>query len=274
MEGEYERSLVAWTNTFNHDVTTSASSLAEFSNGELLLPITRTILGETSVVGDSNVSSGWSGVFASLKCAGLIEENAEPPGGAVSLEEKVAVVGTCLEALLRHAVGGNCLLRETFIREIMSLDPDAQVVLSRIIVGQQQQQQCEGYPELFSPERRSAPVDLSFVDKSPAQSVRPKLASTQGRYNRGGCPSVEDLGSGDLSSRSCISSQEEGANGVGPERGAHVGHNIALDGRVNAANLIAVKRLSPAANCSSKRLPATDDECSSTIIANKVKTRF
>lgn len=156
MDAEHERSLVAWANTFGPSDETScaAVSLADFASGELLFPIARTIVGHNNddsdgdgncddrTSNDSSCVSGWAGVFSVMKPAGLLEEDAELPGEEEEekeeeeTEEKLTLAVSCLEALLRHTVGEQCFDRETFIRQIMSLDVSAQTTLRYIIVGQ------------------------------------------------------------------------------------------------------------------------------------------
>lgn len=142
MEGDHERSLVAWADTFA-EAAPAAASLAEFASGNALIPIARTIVGKDNDDGDDDeTATGWVGVFSHMQSAGLIKEGAEVPGKDDE-EQKLALAVTCLEDLLRHTVGEHCAGRETFIRQIMSLDADVQTTLRHIIVGEQPQQQSE-----------------------------------------------------------------------------------------------------------------------------------
>eukprot|EP00903_Cladosiphon_okamuranus_P013669 g12730.t1 len=142
-DGDHERSLVAWANTFA-EAGAPTASLADFASGDALLPIARTITRRDSNDQDDKDSAanatGWAGVFWHMQSAGLIEEGDQVPGDDDE-EQKLATAVTCLEDLLRHTVGEHCLGRETFIRQIMSLDANVQTTLRQIIVGEQPQQQ-------------------------------------------------------------------------------------------------------------------------------------
>lgn len=153
MDGEYERSLLAWANTFTE--AAPAASLAHFAAGDALIPLARSIVRTKDVDDDDDddAGTGWVGVFSYMQSAGLIEEGAEVPGNNDE-EKKLAVAVTCLEDLLRHTVGEDCHGRETFIRQIMSLDADVQAILRRIIVGEEPQQPSEvGSSEARSPSK-------------------------------------------------------------------------------------------------------------------------
>lgn len=162
MDVEHERSLVAWANTFesSDETACAARSFADFTSGELLVQIARAIVGynddsDSDKCADKrniNSVSGWAGVFSHMKTVGLLEQDAEIPGAEAD-EEKLTLAVTCLEALLRHTVGEQCVDRETFIRQIMSLDASAQTTLRYIIVGHSND---GGNSEACSPSRESA----------------------------------------------------------------------------------------------------------------------
>ena len=171
MDADHERSLIAWANTFAE--AAPAASLADFASGDALVPIARTIVQrkEDNYDGDGDTAAGWAGVFSHMQSAGLVEEGAEVPGDDDE-EQKLAMAVTCLEGLLRHTVQEDCVGRETFIRQIMSLDADVQTVLRHIIVGEQPQQQQSdaGSSEAGSPSRDRDDASSSFAG-SPAASA-------------------------------------------------------------------------------------------------------
>lgn len=147
MDGDHEQSLVAWANTFTDSFPAGAApaaSLADFASGDALAGIARTIVGNDGDDADGTTTPttvGWAGVFSHMQLAGLIEEDAQVPAEEDDEGEKLAMAVTCLEELLRYTVGEDCVGRETFIRQIMSLDAGAQTSLRHIIVGDQPQHQ-------------------------------------------------------------------------------------------------------------------------------------
>lgn len=161
MDDNYAQSLVAWANTFNYSTPTSsfaeAKTISDFSSGDLLIPIARTITAgpdQTYGEGYDESSSGWAGVFFHMKPAGLIASDAEVPeqkNGA----KMIALAVTCLESLVRYTVGEHCSGRDNFIRQILTLDVEAQSILSQIIIGQRQQQYSGAGSEAGSPSRES-----------------------------------------------------------------------------------------------------------------------
>ncbi|CAM9369379.1 unnamed protein product [Ectocarpus sp. 6 AP-2014] len=140
MDGRHEQGLVAWANTFNSSFpegAAPAASLADFTNGDALIPIARTILGDDHDDHDSNgqaTASGWTGVFSYLHSADLIEEDVQVP---TEEDSKRDMAVTCLEALLHHTCQDSCAGRATFIRQIMSLDTDVQSVLRHVVAGEE-----------------------------------------------------------------------------------------------------------------------------------------
>lgn len=192
---EHERSLAVWANTFldgsatDRNEVASADSLGGFATGDRLVPIVRAVLGidhngdehrEGEEGAELTAGSSWTSVISLMQTAGLLEAGVEELDMAVEVAydaengKKMAV--TCLEALLRHTVTEQCLGRETFIRQIMSLDPSSQATLRKIIVGS-----TAGDSETGSPSRESA-LDESFT-ASPAPS---SSASTPYRGSRMG----------------------------------------------------------------------------------------
>ncbi len=190
MESDHERSLVAWANTFTE--TAPADSLADFATGDALLPIARTIVGDGGNDDDDGgaTAPGWAGVFSLMQPAGLVEEDAQVPGNDEPEERLLGLAVTCLEDLLRHTVEEHCLGRETFIRQIMSLDDDMQTSLRQIIVGeQQQQQQSEASSSgVGSPPPRHAEDDV-------ASSSSSSLAGSPGNSGPARSPPAERPGS-------------------------------------------------------------------------------
>lgn len=222
MDGNYERSFVTWTNSFNRDSSTPAASLSDLTSGDLLLPIARTVLGGNGTGGvESDADTGWLGVFALMKPAGLLEEDAEPPGAVTPHEDKVALVRTTLEALLRHAVGEQCSCQEVIINKILSLDPEVQMGLRNIILGQQQQQHELSF-EVSTPGRESIREDEGLFEVSPVHSIRSKIASTPMGSDHALGLSSEGLESDERSSGSNFSSiegdQRERAAPIGPKK--------------------------------------------------------
>lgn len=198
----HERSLVVWANTFfrSDDYNMApADSIANFSSGDLLVPIARAILGhpvdtdnETDEEGEADGSGlsnrGWKRVLSLMQSAGLLEyanitsfctetwelrQEEDGPKMAVS----------CLETLLRHTVTVDCSGRETFIRQIMSLDDPTQCTLSRIIVGSPTDSS-----EASSPSRES--VSCASFTASPAPS---STASTPSRRRSNGAAGAGDV---------------------------------------------------------------------------------
>lgn len=183
MDGDRERSLVAWANTFAE--AAPAASLADFSNGDALIPIARTIVRKDSDDDDDDdTASGWVGVFSHMEPAGLVEEGAKVPGNEAQKRE-LAV--TCLEDLLRHTVGEHCVGRETFIRQIMSLDAAVQTSLRHIIVGEQPQHNEAGRSsEAGSPVKDHDHDDGSSFAGSPAASAAPLTSPAAGHLTSSG----------------------------------------------------------------------------------------
>lgn len=230
MEDEHERSLVAWANTFDLG-TPAAASISDFTSGDLLIPIARTIVGHGSDVDDEPfppacdddaIGSGWAGVFSQIKPAGLIEEEVEIPAEAAHEEETAALAVTCLEALLRYTVGGECYGRDAFIRQIMSLDAEAQLTLRAIILAQPQHQCGADGSEVGSPARSSSvPPDASSAG-SPVPSAHSFMTSPPAHGSFGG--QFYDDGDGSHSDdtfRSWLSPgavERERAAPVGPKR--------------------------------------------------------
>lgn len=240
MDGDHERSLIAWANTFAE--AAPAASLADFASGDALIPIARTIVRKENDHDDddSDTATGWAGVFSHMRSAGLIEAGDEVPGDD-NEEQKLATAVTCLEDLLRHTVGEHCVGRETFIRQIMSLDGDVQTCLRHIIVGEQPQQQSDsGSSEAGSPSRRQDDDDdamSSFAagTGSPAASaaVSSPLATGHLASSGGGSSYEEDdsnsshSGEDDLGIKSWYSPHPHGSarrkSHVTGERAAPVG---------------------------------------------------
>ncbi|CAM9446900.1 unnamed protein product, partial [Hapterophycus canaliculatus] len=226
MDGDHERSLVAWANTFNAFSPAGvapARSVADFASGEALIPIARTILGSdddgddgTARATDAPIAAGWAGLFSLLQPAGLMEEDAPLPRED-NPDENTATAVTCLEDLLRHTVGEHCLGRETFIRQIMSLSADVQTNLRHIIVGEQQHQQGEASgSEVGSPARDDA---SSFMG-SPAPSASAAYSSPSAPCGSissslvGSCceeDSSSHSGEGSLGAKSWYSPQPRGS---------------------------------------------------------------
>lgn len=164
----HARSLVVWANTFlrpddngrSNNRIKPVDSISEFTSGNLLVPIIKAVTGhdknddtDSLEVGDSS-SGGWNQVISLMQPAGLLkdaevveisslccddgddygdDEITELPNRSSNPRTKMAVA--CLETLLRHTVSEQCAGRESFIRQIMSLDEPTQCTLSRIIVG-------------------------------------------------------------------------------------------------------------------------------------------
>lgn len=165
MESDHERSLVAWANTFTE--TAPAGSLADFATGDALIPIARTIVGDGGNDDDDGAVSGWAGLFSLMQPAGLIDEDAPVPGNDETKERLLGLAVTCLEDLLLHTVDERCLGRETFIRQIMSLDADVQTILRQIIVGEHQQQQSDASSSgVGSPPPRDTEDDVANSSSS------------------------------------------------------------------------------------------------------------
>lgn len=198
MDDEYERSLVAWANTFNSSFpvsTTPVLSFADFTSGDALIPIAQAIVGHDRSVDDDEAAdgaAGWTGVVSHMKPAGLIGEDAELIEPATKDVAKAAAMAvTCLEALLRHSVGEQCNGREAFIRQIMSLDASAQSMLRHIIVNGQPQQHQHQYEdgsgsEAGSPSRESHLADESFAGSSTPDVANSLAASTPERRGKAG----------------------------------------------------------------------------------------
>ncbi|CAB1118982.1 unnamed protein product [Ectocarpus sp. CCAP 1310/34] len=140
MDGRHEQGLVAWANTFSSSFpegAAPAASLAHFTNGDALIPIARTILGDNHDDHDSDgqaTASGWAGVISYLHSADLIEKDLQVP---TEEDSKRDMAVTCLEALLHHTCQDTCAGRATFIRQIMSLDTDVQSVLRHVVAGEE-----------------------------------------------------------------------------------------------------------------------------------------
>lgn len=139
MDGRHEQGLVAWANTFSSSFpegAAPAASLADFTTGDALIPITRTILGDDhdDDSGGAATASGWAGVFSYLHSADLIDEDVQVPTEEASKRDMAV---TCLEALLHHTCQDSCAGRATFIRQIMSLDTDVQSVLRHVVAGEE-----------------------------------------------------------------------------------------------------------------------------------------
>lgn len=221
MDGNYDRSFIAWTNSFNCDSSTSAASLSELTSGDHLLPIARTVLGENGTGGTESGADAWLGVFALMKPAGLLEEDVEPPGAVTPHEDKVALVRTTLEALLRHAVGEQCSCQEMIINKILSLDPEVQMGLRSIILGQQQQQHELSF-EVSTPGRESIRADEGLFELSPVHSIRSTIASPPMGSDYALGLSSEGPESDERSSGSDIPSQEGEQKGraapIGPKK--------------------------------------------------------
>ncbi|CAN0101905.1 unnamed protein product [Scytosiphon promiscuus] len=208
MAADHERSLVAWANTFVASSPTGAvpaGSLADFASGEALIPIARTILAsdddtddDAARENDAPIAGGWACVFSLLEPAGLVEEDAPLPRED-DLEEKTETAVTCLEELLRHTVGEHCVGRETFIRQIMSLSPDVQTNLRRIIVGEQPHGEATG-SEISSPSRDDR---ASSFAGSPAPSASAGFSSPSAAFSSGSSCAVESPGGDDSSANSC-----------------------------------------------------------------------
>lgn len=199
MDDDYERSLVAWANTFNPSFsvsTTPAVSLADFASGDALIPIVQAIVGDDRSIDDDEAAdgtAGWAGVASHMKPAGLIDEDAELTAQATEDGSKAAAMAvTCLEALLRHSVGEQCNGREAFIRQIMSLDAAVQTTLRHIIVGGQPQQHQHQYEdesgsEAGSPSRESVLAAESLAGLStPDNAANSLAASTPERHGKTG----------------------------------------------------------------------------------------
>lgn len=199
MDDDYERSLVAWANTFNPSFpvsTAPAVSLADFASGDALIPIAQAIVGDDRSVDDDEAAegaAGWAGVTSHMRPAGLIDEDAELIEQATEDVAKGATMAvTCLEALLRHSVGEQCNGREACIRQIMSLDAAVQTTLRHIIVGGQPQPHQDQYEdesgsEAGSPSRESLHADESFTGSStPDDAANSLAASTPDRHGKGG----------------------------------------------------------------------------------------
>lgn len=197
MDDDYERSLVAWANTFNPSSSAStarASSLADFASGDALIPIAQVIVGDDRSVDDDEAAdgaAGWAGVASHMKPAGLIDEDAELTAQATEDVSKAAAMAvTCLEALLRHSVGEQCNGREAFIRQIMSLDAAVQTTLRHIIVGgqpqlHQHQYEDESGSEAGSPSRESLLAAESLAGSSTHDDAANSLAaSTPERHGK------------------------------------------------------------------------------------------
>lgn len=275
MEEEHERSLVAWANTFNSFIssdtydapaTAAVESLADFASGDLLIPIVRAIVvghdnSSSGVDIDGGIDAGWAGVFSRMKRAGLIENDAEVPKQG---EENTSMAVTCLEALLRHTVVEQCRGRETFIRQIMSLDAAAQATLRHIIVGQQhdQQHECGSSSEPGSPSRESAlSSDESFAG-SPAASVQSFMAYPPlGHRSAAGLSSEDDSSTSGEPSLRCWFSPDGGSRGLrmsgaaSGERAAPVGpkRRHGLTGTLDVDAEKDSVRVSPAASAAALR---------------------
>lgn len=222
MDGDYERSFIAWINSFNRDSSTPAVSLSDLTSGDLLLTIVRTVLvGDVTGRVESDADTGWLGVFALMKPAGLLEESAEPPGAVTPHEDKVALVRTSLEALLRYAVGEQCSCQEIIINKILTLDPEVQMGLRNVILGQQQQQHELSF-EVATPSRESVREDEGLFDVSPVHSIRSKIASPPIVSDHALGLSSEGLESDERSLGSNFSSlegdQRERAAPIGPKK--------------------------------------------------------
>lgn len=189
VDTELEQSLVVWANTFG----TSADSLEDFASGDLLIPVVRAILvlgqGSGDKVADADlVGTGWTSVFSLLESAELlgnwhVHELGDAHVDDVNGCQDRAMAVSCLKALLRYAVGEECLGRETIIRKIMSLDASAQGILSRIIVDE-----CDS--ELGSPSRESAHGDSCDVSPTQSPLVSPRVRdASERRVSLGHSPS-------------------------------------------------------------------------------------
>lgn len=185
MEEEYERSLVAWANTFNFSsfptCPAPATSVADFASGDALIPIAQAIVGHDKHCEDGKTPEcaalGWTSVISHMHPAGLLlEENADLIEQAEDVA-KGAMAVTCLEALLRHSVGEQCNGREAFIRQIMSLDAAAQTTLKHIIVGSQDRPQHE-YEDESGAEAADSPSRESIAYVSFAESPAPDAGSS------------------------------------------------------------------------------------------------
>lgn len=216
MEEEYERSLVAWANTFNSSsfpaCSAPAACVADFASGDALIPIAQAIVGHDTH-GDQGEApdgaTGWTVVISHMRPAGLlVDENAELIEQAENVA-KAAMAVTCLEALLRHSVGEQCNGREAFIRQIMSLDAAAQTTLRHIIVGSQDQPQHQ-YEDESGSEAADSPSRQSLTGESFAGSPTPDAASsltasTPDRHDSAGSSYGDDSNSDDRSFNSWFS---------------------------------------------------------------------
>lgn len=294
MDGDRERSLVAWVNTFTGSFPAGAapSSLADFASGDVLFPIARTIVGSDDD-DDSNGTTtptavGWAGVFFHMQLAGLIGEDERVPSQEDDERKKLAIAVTCLEELLRYTVGEDCLGRETFIRQIMSLDADVQGTLRHIIVGDQQQYQQDQSEvrssEVGSPCRgnNDANSSSSSVRGSPGHSTpapsggghrhRPRTSTStstsESSYEED--ESDED----DLTAKSWYSPHPRGsarrqsnvrARGRTGERAAPVGPKPPRQGRTldmdKAEQVLAVKRETTAVSAATAASSIPPDTC-------------
>lgn len=254
MDVEHKRSLVAWANTFGSadETACAATSLADFASGELLVHISRVIVGyndntdSDNCADKSNVgsSSSWAEVFFRMKTVDLLEQDADIPGAEADEEKLTFWAVTCLEALLRHTVCEQCFDRETFIRQIMSLDASAQTTLRYIIIGHSND---GGNSEACSPPRESS------VEGSVLGSPMPSAYSLDSpAFDRSvvGCE-----GGGDLSAFKSLFSPQEGedarearsagslggedrAAAVGPKR-RHARLNLDMETGKDAASVAA-----------------------------------
>ncbi|CAN0249492.1 unnamed protein product, partial [Ectocarpus fasciculatus] len=205
MDGRHEHGLVAWANTFNSSFpegAAPAASLADFTNGDALIPIARTILGDDHDHDSDGpaTASGWAGVFAYLHSADLIDEDVQVP---TEEDSKRDMAVTCLEALLHHTCQDSCAGRATFIRQIMSLDTDVQSVLRHVVSGEEPPDEdgdASG-SDAGSPSRDDCDGGASSFAGSPAPSTAAH-SSPAGSGSRRRRTSITTNGSSYDSSRS------------------------------------------------------------------------
>ncbi|CAM9721716.1 unnamed protein product, partial [Ectocarpus sp. 13 AM-2016] len=215
MDGRHEQGLVAWANTFSSSFPEGAApavSVADFTNGDALIPIARTILGDDHDDDDNDgqaTASGWARVISYLLSADLIEKDVQVP---TEEDTKRDMAVTCLEALLHHTCQDSCAGRATFIRQIMSLDTDVQSVLRHVVAGEEPSDEdgdaCSS--EAGSPSRDdgNGGASSSFPG-SPTASAAAHLSPDSGG-SRGRRASITTSGSSYDSSRS----DEEGDLGL------------------------------------------------------------
>lgn len=185
----YERSLVVWANTFfrSDDLNMApADSITDFTSGDLIVPIARAILGhpldtgneggDVGKGGDLDTSTvGWKHVLSMMQPAGLLEYEdihvfCTETWELRHKEDGPKMAVTCLETLLRHTVTEDCPGRETFIRQIMSLDNPTQCTLSCIIVGSPVESSEAGSPS------RESVCSASFTVSPAPSSMTPTPA--------------------------------------------------------------------------------------------------